>query len=73
MVEMVSELSSNVLGKKLQLSSAQNVKFVQVIHPDEVDTVSFDILWSEVEGGYAVKCLVHNEGITHSLMKLTLS
>ena len=73
LVEMVSELSSNVLGKKLQLSSAQNVKFVQVIHPDEVDTVSFDILWSEVEGGYAVKCLVHNEGITHSLMKLTLS
>ena len=73
LVEMVSELSSNVLGKKLQLSSAQNVKFVQVIHPDEVDTVSFDILWSEGEGSYATKCLVHNEGVTYSLMKLTLS
>ena len=45
LVQMAGELSSKVLGKKFQVSMAQNVKFVQVIHPDEVDTVSFDILW----------------------------
>ena len=73
LVQMAGELSSKVLGKKFQVSMAQNVKFVQVIHPDEVDTVSFDILWSETEGGYATKCLVHNEGETYAMMKVTLS
>ena len=73
LVEMVSELLSSVLGKKLQLSSAQNVKFVQVIHPDKLDMVSFDILWTDAEGGYATKCLVHNEGVTYAMMKVTLS
>lgn len=73
LVQMAGELSSKVLGKKFQVSMAQNVKFVQVIHPDEVDTVSFDILWSETEGGYATKCLVHNEGETYAMMKITLS
>lgn len=73
LMEMVRELSSMVLGKKLQLPVAQNIKFVQVIHPDEVDTVSFDILWTEADGGYATKCLVHNEGETYVMMKVTLS
>lgn len=73
LVEMTCELSSMVLGKKLQLSVGQNVKFVQVIHPDEVASVSFDILWTEAEGGYATKCLVHNEGTTYAMMKVTLS
>ena len=72
LVEMVSLLSSKVLGKKLQLLSAQNVKFVQVIYPDKVESVSFDILWTEAEGGYATKCLIHNEGTTYAMMKVTL-
>ena len=72
LMEMACKLSSKVLEKKLYLSAAQNVKFVQVIHPDLVDTVSFDILWSEVEGGYAIKCHVHNEGTTYAMMKITL-
>lgn len=73
LVEMVTQLSSKVLGKKLQLSVGQNIKFVQVIHPDEVESVSFDIIWTEAEGGYATKCLVHNEGTTYAMMKVTLS
>ena len=73
LVEMACELSSKFLGKKLQLSMAQNVKFVKVIHPDQVEEVSFDILWSESEGGYVTKCLVHNEGDTYAMMKITLS
>ena len=72
LVEMVSLLSSKVLGKKLQLLSAQNIKFVQVIHPDKVESVSFDILWTEAEEGYATKCLVHNEEGTFAMMKVTL-
>ena len=72
LVEMVNLLSSKVLGKKLQLLSAQNVKFVQVIYPDKVESVSFDILWTEAEGGYATKCLIHNEGTTYAMMKVTL-
>ena len=73
LVEMVSQLSSKVLGKKLQLSVGQNIKFVQVIHPNEVESVSFDILWTESEGGYATKCLVHNEGTTYAMLKVILS
>jgi len=73
LVEMVSQLSSKVLGKKLQLLSAQNVKFVQVVYPDKVESVSFDILWTEAEGGCATKCLIHNEDTTYAMMKVTLS
>ena len=73
LVEMVNKLSSSVLGKIFRLTAAQNVKFVQVIHPDEVEEVSFDILWAETDGGYATKCLVHKEGTTYAMLKVTLS
>ena len=72
LVEMVGELTSKVLGKELHLSVAQNIKFVQVIYPDKVESVSFDILWAEVEGGYATKCLIHNEETSYAMMKVTL-
>ena len=52
MMEMVKEFLQQVMGKKLWLRNAGNVKFLQLITPDVQPVIN--ISWKEYEMGYNV-------------------
>lgn len=72
LMEMACELSSFVLQKKLQVSAAANIKFLQVIYPDKTPTLVFELQIMENDDCYGVKCRIHDEVSTYATMKLTL-
>ena len=72
LMQIAQELVSMALKKNLVLCAAQNIKFMQVIYPDKVDSVTFELLWSESDGVYNTKCIIHDEEATYAMMKVTL-
>ena len=52
MMEMVKEFLQQVMGKRLWLRNAGNVKFLQLITPDIQPEIN--ISWKESGGGYNV-------------------
>jgi 3-hydroxyacyl-[acyl-carrier-protein] dehydratase len=52
MMEIVKEMLQQQLGKPLMLSTAGNVKFLQLITPDVQPTIHIN--WKETEQGYQV-------------------
>lgn len=43
MLQMVKEVTENILSKKIQLTKADNVKFLQLINPNEHRTLQMDL------------------------------
>ena len=73
MVQMVSELMSSVLQKKLQVVAVRNIKFLQLIYPETAGDVTFSMTWTEAAGGIATQCRVHKEDTTYAIMKVIFS
>ena len=59
MMEMVKEFLQQVMGKKLWLRTAGNVKFLQLITPDVQPLIN--ISWKESEAGYNVSASFKND------------
>ncbi len=47
MMQIVKDLSEEILAKKLFLTSANNVKFMAIINPDETPELTLDVSISE--------------------------
>lgn len=55
MMQMVKEIMEEALGNNLQIKRAVQLKFLQMVNPQKVDSLYFHINWSETEEGIKVK------------------
>ena len=53
MMQMVKEVTEIILGKKVQLTKADNLKFLQLINPNEHRTLQMDLTFNISEDGIA--------------------
>ncbi|WP_223032196.1 3-hydroxyacyl-ACP dehydratase [Hanstruepera marina] len=55
MMQIIKELSEQVLNKKLFMESASNVKFMAIINPEKTPDLHLNLDISETDSGYRVK------------------
>ena len=55
MMQIIKELTEQVICKKLFMVSASNVKFMAIINPEENPNLDLTLIISETENGYRVK------------------
>ncbi|MGY0391044.1 3-hydroxyacyl-ACP dehydratase [Bizionia sp. KMM 8389] len=55
MMQIIKELTEEILSKKLFMTSASNVKFMAIINPNETPDLTLSLDISETENGYRVK------------------
>ncbi len=61
LVQMVTEIVSAHLDKKLALKTARQIKFLAVVNPNEVPELTLEVTLSESEIGQNFKCTAHFE------------
>ena len=73
-VQMAVDLFSHLMQEEYRLLRAKNVKFLQIIRPDEHNTVRYHLSWEPGEENvYAVKVLVDNDTTVFTKMSIQLS
>lgn len=55
MMQIIKELTEQILAKKLFMASASNVKFMAIINPDKTPDLELSLDISETETGFRVK------------------
>ncbi|EGV42889.1 3-hydroxyacyl-ACP dehydratase [Bizionia argentinensis JUB59] len=55
MMQIIKELSEQILSKKLFMASASNVKFMAIINPEKTPDLELSLDISETETGFRVK------------------
>jgi 3-hydroxyacyl-[acyl-carrier-protein] dehydratase len=72
-VQMAVDLFSHTVQQAHHLVKAKNVKFLQIIRPDEHPEIHYMLTWEKSEEGfYVVKVLVDDGAVTFSKMSLQL-
>lgn len=72
-VQMAVDLFSHSVQQEHHLVKAKNVKFLQIIRPDEHPEIHYMLTWEKAEDGlYVVKVLVDDGAVTFSKMSLQL-
>jgi 3-hydroxyacyl-[acyl-carrier-protein] dehydratase len=72
-VQMAVDLFSHTAQQEHHLVKAKNVKFLQIIRPDEHPEIHYMLTWEKSEEGfYVVKVLVDDGAVTFSKMSLQL-
>lgn len=55
MMQIIKELTEQVIDKKLFMESASNVKFMAIINPEKTPDLDLTLTISETDSGYRVK------------------
>ena len=72
-VQMAVDLFSHLMQGEYHLLRAKNVKFLQIIRPDEHETVCYQLTWEPLEDqAYAVKAVVNNGDTVFTKMSIQL-
>ena len=72
-VQMAVDLFSHLMQEEYNLKRAKNVKFIQIIRPDEHPEIHYRLTWDKTEDElFAVKVLVDDEDVTFSKMSLQM-
>lgn len=61
MMQMVKEILEKTLAKELQIKNAGQLKFLQMVNPQKVSSLGFQINWSKTEEGIKVKAVLKQE------------
>lgn len=56
MIDMLSDSLSAVVGQSVQLKSASQIKYLNVVDPLKNDALKLKISWKDVEGDFQVNC-----------------
>ena len=73
-VQIAVDLFSHLQGHVCRLAGAKNVKFLQVIKPDEYGEVSYSLSWELAEEGlYKVKVMVSAGEVVFAKMSLQIA
>ena len=55
MMQIIKELTEEIVGKKLFMESSSNVKFMAIINPEKNPDLKLELEIAETETGYKVK------------------
>jgi len=55
MMQIIKEITEEVVGKKLMMQSSSNIKFMAIINPEKTPNLKLTIDISETDEGYKVK------------------
>jgi 3-hydroxyacyl-[acyl-carrier-protein] dehydratase len=61
MMQIIQELLSGAVGKKLLVKKAANMKFLNMIDPRRASQVTIEITYSETEEGYKASAVIKHE------------
>ncbi len=61
MMQIIKEITENYLNTSLQLQTAENVKFMAIINPEENSKIGIDFEIKEEEGKVTVKSITRFE------------
>ena len=59
LIQSLKEIIEESEGRKFQLESAGNIKFLAVIDPNINRTINWEITLADMEHGLGVKCIAH--------------
>ena len=71
-LQMACDMMEKIRGNALYIQTLKNVKFMNVIRPNEVPCVHFHFDWTENADAIVAKCLVINESTTFAKINFTL-
>ena len=72
-IQMAVDLFSHTMQQTHHLVKAKNVKFLQIIRPDEHPEIHYRLTWEKTEEGlFTVKVLVDDGVVTFSKMSLQM-
>lgn len=73
-VQMAVDLFAYVQGKTCRLAGAKNIKFLQIIKPEERDEVEYQLSWEPVgNDDFKVKAVVCSGEIVFAKMSLQIA
>ncbi|MBU2951272.1 3-hydroxyacyl-ACP dehydratase [Tamlana agarivorans] len=55
MMQIIKELTEEVVGKRLFMNASSNIKFMAIINPDKTPDLEIQLNLTETETGYKVK------------------
>ena len=72
-IQMAVDLFSHTMQQAHHLAKAKNVKFLQIIRPNEHPEIHYRLTWEKTEDElFAVKVLVDDGAVTFSKMSLQI-
>ncbi len=73
-VQIAVDLLSHLSGRNLQLTQAKNVKFLQIIRPEEHDTIQYQLSWETIENNaFTLKAVVSDGDTVFTKMSIQMS
>ncbi|MBO4656076.1 MAG: hypothetical protein J5644_11075 [Bacteroidales bacterium] len=71
--QMAVDLFSHIFQQKFMIKKAKNIKFINILKPDETDTCDYQLSWEAVDGQeYRIKAIVNQGDTIYAKMDLTL-
>lgn len=61
MMQMVKEILEEAFAKNLLIKRAGQLKFLQMINPQDISQLTFNIKWSDTEEGYKVNAILKQQ------------
>lgn len=73
LIQIAVDLFSHIMQQPHHLVKAKNVKFLQIIRPDEHPEIHYRLTWEKTDNElFAVKVLVYDGVVTFSKMSLQI-
>lgn len=70
-VQIAVDLLSHLSGRNLQLTQAKNVKFLQIIRPEEHESIQYQLSWEAIENNaFTLKAVVSDGGTVFTKMSI---
>lgn len=72
LLQICCNLLSQTLNKKMVLTEAKNIKYLNIILPNQNPEISYIIQWENFDNQYNVKCSIVNQETQFAKMSLTM-
>lgn len=73
LIQIAVDLFSHIMQQTHHLAKAKNVKFLQIVRPDEHPEIHYRLTWEKIDNElFAVKVLVDDGTVTFSKMSLQM-
>lgn len=65
LTQMVKEVANGIIGKKLTLVEAQQIKFLATVNPGNTPHLLLEMDIDEVEDGFRLKCVARDDSTSY--------
>ena len=72
-VQIAIDLFTHLFQQEYHLHKAKSIKFLNLIKPNEIDTICYQLSWEKLENDkYRLKALVTHDDITYAKIDITV-